>query len=169
MRNLKTTHSPVYGVAVLTFFLISLMFAGNSYGDGDKEKTFARQPVNFEASLLCDAGGCGQGIFNVPANKLFVIETVSATVFGVTLGTPGVAIIADGGGAGHQNIRYNIPVSPGASSRLFLGTLSARIYALPGTSVGIQLDRPDSEPGEDRLDVGFSGYLLPVGSATLSP
>lgn len=110
------------------------------------------------------------GSFSVPSGMRLVIETVSIrgglaaseqlTHWGIT--------VAAGAACTHA---LNMPSSmtlPDLNTRMYSSNDLVRLYADPGTQVSMQLSRFPAvgSPGF----FGFvSGYLVPIGSASLAP
>lgn len=133
--------------------------------------TFPREPVVFKTSF--SGGSGGSGIFTVPDDRWLLIETVSTRVLSQTpLEEIKIAIVSDAGYM-KKNMRYFIPISSdlssgGSANTGYVGTQSFRVYAEPGTDLG--LERCIMPTNADILgEISFSGYLLPLDSPTLSP
>ena len=125
----------------------------------------ARQAVvttdtcNMAAALVCENS------FSVPANKMLVIETVSVR----SVGTPGARLLAHVS-LGSAPANFAIPtVFAGnfGASDIDHGTLSARLYAAPGSTV--RLIGTLTNVGTGAFVASISGYLVDCGTGAGCP
>ena len=101
------------------------------------------------------------GQFNVPANKRLVIETTSLTDNnpGPYLGEIGVSTSVGGQYAPYGlPLQFGLVVISGQTYPFAYGTLSARFYADPGTTVFASY--VVSSNGDTEKDLSISGYYI---------
>lgn len=179
----------VLGITILSICLGLTVLSVNTYAERSTPvtvvnpsndpvpvvNTFPREPVNFTKLISCDVGAIlTHPIFTVPDDKRLVIETVSVLV-AIPVDDEARFGIHVLGACTHDCPNFltevYIPLFEArwaVTTQTFVGTQSLRMYAEPGDSIGISLDRLSCE-GPFWVSVNFSGYLLPLDSPTLSP
>ena len=141
-------------------------------------KSYSRTMVRIRSSgtLNAEASRSGEVITTVPANKVLVIETISANIrIPETMPLPQVARLAIVTGAAFPpntgSPLIDIPITRMATDPTghfvnYVGLAHMRAYATDGlVQYSIDLDRPSS----GAFDVSLFGYLLPAGSPSLAP
>ena len=141
-------------------------------------KTYQRKMVRIRSSGTLNAGAsrASEVITTVPANKVLVIETISANIrIPDTMPLPQVARLAIvTGSAFPPNTGpplIDVPITrmatdPAGNFVNYVGLAHIRAYATDGlVQYSIDLDRPSS----GAFDVSLFGYLLPADSPNLAP
>jgi len=123
----------------------------------------ALQPI--QASGLCTAqepnGGCAVEIYTVPEGKRLVIEFVSMLAV-VPSGQQASLDIGTkvNGQFSHFHIPYSQPALGGSAVAVTNIAQQLRIYADPGTTVGVNCASTSSKGAT--FDISFAGYLVNI-------
>jgi len=132
-----------------------------------------RVPFQFQANGTI-AGGSSSDTqtFVVPAGNLLVIETVTATAApqstftlrGILVGTTANTVAAI-----HSFPLFEQPQGTPQTFKDANLAQRVRLYADPGSTVSMILNRAGTDAIGVNWQASVSGYLVPVGSPTLSP
>jgi hypothetical protein len=141
-------------------------------------KSFIRKMVRIRSSgtLNAEASRSGEVITTVPANKVLVIETISANIrIPETTPLPQVARLAIVTGSAFPpdtgSPLIDLPITrmatdPAGNFVNYVGLANMRAYATDGiVQYSIDLNRPSS----GAFDLSLFGYLLPADSPSLAP
>ena len=132
---------------------------------------YVRQPIQHFGVITIDEDSAtfGQEIFEVPTDKLFVLEYVSFQGRLPSGQTLGPVMIADERDRNRSII--TLPPStifPGGTIDLIYGSALVRVYFLPGQLLEIRFMR-NPYGGGGHMIYSISGYLIPNDSPTLAP
>ena len=141
-------------------------------------RSHARKMVRIRSSgtLNAAASRSSEVITTVPANKVLVIETISANIrIPETMPLPQVARVAIVTGSAFPpqtgSPLIDLPITrmatdPAGNFVNYVGLAHIRAYATGGiVQYSIDLDRPSG----GAFDVSLFGYLLPADSPSLAP
>ena len=141
-------------------------------------KSFPRTMVRLRSSGTLNAGASrsSEVLTTVPANKVLVIETISANIrIPETMPLPQVARFTIVTGSAFPpntgSPLIDLPITrmaadPAGNFINYVGLAHLRAYATDGiVQYSIDLDRPSS----GAFDVSLFGYLLPADSPSLAP
>lgn len=141
-------------------------------------KTYPRKMVRIRTSGNLNPGSSrsGEVITTVPANKVLVIETISANIrIPATTPLPDVArfVVVTGSAfpPGTGSPLIDIPMTrmatdPAGNFVNYVALANIRAYATDGL---VQYSIDLSIPSNGAFDVSLFGYLLPANSPSLSP
>ena len=127
----------------------------------------ARNAVQQEVSLSIPPGGSSEpeSSIPIPADKIFVLETVTlavsqranATLSFVTIGVTGTSII----GGGQSRIDYNLLLPTGVEGSIdFFSTQALRLYAQPRTNLVVHCVGKNFGVAATTVIVAVSGYFV---------
>jgi hypothetical protein len=167
MRNTLKTLVP----AALLFGLTALAVPAQAQSVKDPVVTTkdqdnpARQPVHFNATVTFPAGAQFANVispFVVPANKRLVIELIAGEIFVPTGQLLRVHIITTSNGSIGPNhaLNFSTKVPFTGSQDIYTATLPVRLYADPGTTIHLQVQRDSTTGSSGTAEIAFSGYLV---------
>jgi hypothetical protein len=141
-------------------------------------RSYPRKMVRLRSSGTLNAGASrsSEVLTTVPANKVLVIETISANIrIPEAVPLPQVARLALVTGSAFPpntgSPLIDLPITrmatdPAGNFVNYVGLANIRAYATDGTvQYSIDLDRPSG----GAFDVSLFGYLLPTDSPSLAP
>jgi hypothetical protein len=141
-------------------------------------RPYSRQMVRIRSSGTLNAGGSrsSEVITTVPANKVLVIETISANIrIPETTPLPQVARLAIVTGSAFPpntgSPLIDLPITrmatdPAGNFVNYVGLANMRAYATDGL---VQYSIDLSKPSSGAFDVSLFGYLVPADSPSLAP
>jgi hypothetical protein len=140
--------------------LIAILIAGLAGpGCGVSSAASSPRPFAFHRDLLSQSGFGAQTTFQVPSNRMLVIEAVTAQI-SLPVANQSVTLYRITTGTDNSIFFYNVPVfEQGAETGIFVAGQQVRLYASPGTEVHL-LMRRNSNQGVFNSLPGLSGYLI---------
>ena len=154
------------GPGSFLFAVLITVLAGP--GCAASSATAIPQPFSFHQDLFRQSGYGAQASFQVPADRMLVIEAVTAQI-SLPGGGQWVTLYRITTRTGNRVFFYNVPVfEQGADTGIFVAGQQIRLYAAPGSEVQL-LMRRDSNQGMFNFLPGLSGYLIDPNSSSLGP
>jgi hypothetical protein len=130
--------------------------------------TSPSQPFAFHQDLFGQSGFGAAATFRVPADRLLVIEAVTAQI-SLPVASQSVTLYRIATQTGNRLFFYNVPVfEQGADTGIFVAGQQIRLYAAPGSEVQL-LMRRNANQGMFNFLPGLSGYLIDPSSSSLGP
>jgi hypothetical protein len=127
--------------------------------------TSAAQPFAFHQDLFGQSGFGAAATFRVPADRLLVIEAVTAQI-SLPVASQSVTLYRIATQTGNRLFFYNVPVFEQGDTGVFVAGQQIRLYAAPGSEVQL-LMRRNANQGVFNFLPGLSG--LPHRSEQLQP
>ena len=125
----------------------------------------ARQPVHFNAFVTFPAGSAFANVvsnFVVPANKRLVIEAITGEIFVPTGQLLRVHVVTTASGSFNPNhvLNFSTKMPFTSSQDIYTATLPVRLYADPGTTIHLSVQKDSTTGSSGTAEVTFSGYLV---------
>lgn len=154
------------GPGPLLIAVVIALLAGP--GCAASSTTSIPRPFAFHQDLLGQSGFVAEATFQVPADRMLVIEAVTAQI-SLTVGGQSVTLYRITTRTDNTIFFYNVPVfEQGDDTGIFVAGQQVRLYAAPGSEVEL-LMRRDSNQGVFNFLPGLSGYLIDPNSPSLGP
>jgi hypothetical protein len=165
-RNRRHREGRVKGRRSLLLAVLITVLAGP--GCAASSATSVPPPFSFHQDLFGQSGFVAEASFQVPADRLLVIEAVTAQI-SLPDGGQSVTLYRIITRTGNTISSYYVPVfEQGADTGIFVAGQQIRLYATPGSEVEL-LMRRNSNQGLFNFLPRLSGYLVDPNSPSLGP